>query len=194
MEAQTLVTQLGRWSLGKGSLQYKLTRAVSQAIKHGLLNPGIRLPSERSFAQALSVSRTTVVAVYDTLRESGWVESRSGSGTWISSRSSAVMAARSDAQAGVLASSPLLGLLSNQRERDVIDFALGTPAPLTELPPELFTLPPDEYFGLLNDHRYHPLGLSSLREAIGDYYTNIGLRTRKEEILVTTGAQQAITV
>jgi DNA-binding transcriptional MocR family regulator len=194
MEAQTLVTQLGRWSLGKGSLQYKLTRAVSQAIKHGLLNPGIRLPSERSFAQALSVSRTTVVAVYDTLRESGWVESRSGSGTWISSRSSAVMAARSDAQAGVLASSPLLGLLSNQRERDVIDFALGTPAPLTELQPELFALPPDEYFGLLNDHRYHPLGLSSLREAIGDYYTNIGLRTRKEEILVTTGAQQAIMV
>src|SRR5664279_2063371 len=65
MKAQTLVTHLGAWSLGQGSLQYKLTRAVSQAIKHGLLNPGIRLPSERSFAQALCVSRTTVVAVYD---------------------------------------------------------------------------------------------------------------------------------
>ncbi len=194
MEAQTLVTQLGAWSVGKGSLQYKLTRAVSEAIKHGLLNPGVRLPSERSFAQALSVSRTTVVAAYDTLRETGWVESRSGSGTWISSRSSAVTAARSDAQAGMLASSPLFGLLSSQRERDVVDFALGTTAPLTELRPELFELPPDEYFGLLNDHRYHPLGLSSLRQAIGDYYTNIGLRTRKEEILVTTGAQQAITV
>jgi len=47
MEAQTLVTQLGRWSLGKGSLQYKLTRAVSQAIKHGLLNPGILLQASR---------------------------------------------------------------------------------------------------------------------------------------------------
>src|SRR5882724_1264342 len=144
MEAQALAAHLGRWSLGKGSLQYKLTRAVSQAIKHGLLNPGIRLPSERSFAQALSVSRTTVVAVYDTLRESGWVESRSGSGTWISSRSSAVMAARSDAQAGALAASPLLGLLASQREGDTVDFALGAPAPLTELRPELFALPPDE--------------------------------------------------
>ena len=81
MEAQVLVTHLGPWSLGKGSLQYKLTRAVSQAIKQGLLNPGIRLPSERSFAQALSISRTTVVAVYDTLRESGWGESGAGSGT-----------------------------------------------------------------------------------------------------------------
>src|ERR1700683_3540347 len=172
MEAQTLVTQLGPWPLGKGSLQYKLTRAVSQAIKHGLLNPGVRLPSERSFAQALSVSRTTVVAVYDTLRESGWVESRSGSGTWISSRSSAVIAARNDAQAGMLASSPLLGLLSNQRDHDVVDFALGTTSSLTELQPKLFALPPDEHFGLLNDHRYHPLGLSSLRQAIGDYYTN----------------------
>jgi DNA-binding transcriptional MocR family regulator len=192
MEAQALITHLGPWSLGKGSLQYKLTRAVVEAIKHGLLNPGIRLPSERSFAQALSVSRTTVVAAYDTLRESGWVESRSGSGTWISSRSSAVTAARSAAQASVLASSPLLGLLSNQREGDVIDFALGTTAPLTDLRPELFNLPPDEYSGLLNDHRYHPLGLSTLRQAIADYYSDVGFGTHKEQILVTNGAQQAI--
>jgi DNA-binding transcriptional MocR family regulator len=192
MEAQTFITHLGPWSLGKGSLQYKLTRAVAQAIKHGLVNPGIRLPSERSFAQALRVSRTTVVAVYDTLRASGWVESRSGSGTWISSRSSAVTAARSAAQAGVLASSPLLGLLSNQRESDVVDFALGTTASLTELRPELFTLPPDEYASLLNDYRFHPLGLSSLRQAVADYYTNSGFSTHKQQILVTNGAQQAI--
>src|SRR5882724_9589827 len=124
MESQALITHLGSWSLGKGSLQYKLARAVVQAIEQGFLNPGIRLPSERSFAQALSVSRTTVVAVYDTLRESGWVESRSGSGSWISSKSSAVTVARSAAQAGALSSSPLLGLLSSQREGDVIDFAL----------------------------------------------------------------------
>ena len=192
MESQALITHLGPWSLGKGSLQYKLTSAVVQAIKHGLLNPGVRLPSERSFAQALRVSRTTVVAAYDTLRESGWVESRSGSGTWISRKSSAVMAARSAIQAGVLASSPLLGLLSNQREGEVVDFALGTTAPLTELRPELFTLPPDEYSGLLNDHLYHPLGLSSLRQAVADYYTNSGFSTHKEQILVTNGAQQAI--
>jgi DNA-binding FadR family transcriptional regulator len=88
MEAQALITHLGPWSLGKGSLQYKLTRAVVEAIKHGLLNPGIRLPSERSFAQALSVSRTTVVAAYDTLRESGWVESRSGEpSAWVAFKS-----------------------------------------------------------------------------------------------------------
>ena len=192
MEAEALITHLGPWSLGKGSLQYKLTRAVVEAIKHGLLNPGIRLPSERTFAQALRVSRTTVVAAYDTLRESGWVESRSGSGTWISSKSSAVTAARSAAQAGVLASSPLLGLLSIQREGDVIDFALGTTSPLTELRSELFTLPPDEYSGLLNDHRFHPLGLSTLRQAIADYYSDVGFGTHKEQILVTSGAQQAI--
>lgn len=192
MEAQALIHHLGPWSLGKGSLQYKLTRAVVQAIRHGVLNPGIRLPSERSFAQALRVSRTTVVAAYDTLRESGWVESRSGSGTWINSGSSAVTAARSAAQAGALASSPLLGLLANQQEGDVIDFALGTTAPLTELRSELFTLPFDEYSALLNDHRYHPLGLTTLRQAIADYYSNSGFRTKKEEVLVTNGAQHAI--
>src|SRR5258708_20586696 len=194
MESQALITYLGQWSLGKGSLQYKLTRAVVQAIRHGVLNPAIRLPSERSFAQALRVSRTTVVAAYDTLRDSGWVESRSGSGTWISSKSAAVTAARSAAQASALASSPLLGLLANQQEGDVMDFALGTTAPLTELRSELFTLPPDEYSGLLNDHRYHPLGLSTLRQAIADYYSTGGFHTNKEHVLVTNGAQQAITL
>ena len=42
----------------------------------------------RLLAQALMLSRTTVVAAYDALRESGWLESRSGSGTWVCARSS----------------------------------------------------------------------------------------------------------
>jgi DNA-binding GntR family transcriptional regulator len=65
MNSQELVPHLGVWSAGQGSLQHKLVRALAEAIRKGAVHPGIRLPSERSLAQALSISRTTVVAAYD---------------------------------------------------------------------------------------------------------------------------------
>ena len=86
MDAYELVPHLGTWSVGPGSLQQKLARGLADCIRKGAVHPGIRLPSERSLAQALSISRTTVVAAFDALRESGWLESRKGSGTWVCER------------------------------------------------------------------------------------------------------------
>src|SRR5579872_4280095 len=123
MKAHELVPHLGVWSRGSGPLQQKLARAIADAIRTGALHAGIRLPSERSLAQALSISRTTVVAAYDALRESGWLESRTGSGTWVCESSPNVAAARGAAHAGALGSSPLLNLLAHHGEQDIIDFA-----------------------------------------------------------------------
>src|SRR5438445_8448977 len=112
MDAQELIAHLGVWPTGPGPLQQKLARGLVECVRKGAVHPGIRLPSERSLAQALSISRTTVVAAYDALRESGWLESRTGSGTWVCEASPEVAAARSSAHAGALAASPILNLLS----------------------------------------------------------------------------------
>lgn len=194
MEAHSVVDYLGPWAAGKGSLQQKLTRALIQTIRLGLLTPGLRLPSERDLARALSLSRTTVVAAYDNLREGGWVESRSGSGTRVCVRSDVVIAARNAAQASVLSASPLLGLLANHGRPDMIDFTLGTPLPLADLPIDLFNVSTEEHTALVNDHRYYPMGLAALRQAIAGSYSNDGLHTTHEQILVTNGGQQAITL
>jgi len=193
MQTHNLVSHLGAWSAGKGPLQRKLAQSLIQAIRHGALHPGIRLPSERDLAQALTISRTTVVAAYDALREGGWVESRTGSGTWVS-RSRVVATARGSAQAGALAASPLLGLLSSRDAEDLVDLVLGAPLPLSGLPPDRFTLPPEEYSALVNDRRYYAKGLPALRQAIASYYRKAGLATRPEQILVTNGAQQGISL
>jgi DNA-binding transcriptional MocR family regulator len=193
MQTQDLVGHLGAWSAGKGPLQRKLAHALVQAIRTGALNPGGRLPSERELAHALTVSRTTVVAAYDALRDSGWVESRTGSGTRVS-RSGEVIAARGSAQAGALAASPFLGLLAPRDSEELVDLVLGTPQPLPGLPPDLFTIPPEPYGALVNDHRYYARGFPALRQAIASYYGNAGLTTRPEQILVTSGAQQAISL
>src|ERR1700682_6376875 len=195
MDLQTLIAQLGAWSTGKGPLYQKLARALSEAIRNGTVNPGARLPSERILADALTLSRTSVVAAYDALREEGWLESRSGSGTWVSLRASGVARARRPAQAGALTGSSLLGMLAQHDDHeDLIDFALGAPPPLTELPPELFALPEDEYSALVRDRLYYPLGVATLRQAIAGYYTKAGLDTRPEQVLVANGGQQAIAV
>ena len=191
MDSQKLIPHLGVWPTGPGPLHHKLARGLVDAIRKGAVHPGIRLPSERSLAQALSISRTTVVAAYDALRESGWLESRTGSGTWVCENSPAVAAARGAALAGTLAASPLLSLLARS-DKDVIDFAMGSPMPLHELPLDLFTIPPDEYGALVHDRLYYPLGLTAARQAVASYYCKAGLPTRPEQVLITNGAQQAI--
>src|SRR3954464_8327307 len=121
MEAQSLVRHLGSWSLGKGPLRDKLARALMESVRNGYVQPGSLLPSQRTLPQGLMLSRTTVVAAYDALREAGWLESRSGSGTWVSASSSGVAAARSSARAAALADSPLLSLLGPEKGEDRLD-------------------------------------------------------------------------
>src|SRR5262249_35998505 len=160
---QSLVRQFGSWSLGKGSLQQKLARALTQSVKTGFLLPGTRLPSERALAKALMLSRTTVVAAYDDLRDAGWFESRPGSGTWVCATSAGVAAARSSARAAALNESPLFNLLGRTDAEGCLDFTFGMPLPLDELSRELFTIPPEEYAAIIRDRHYYPLGIPSLR-------------------------------
>ena len=61
MDARELIPHLGTWPTGPGPLQHKLARGLMDAIRKGAVHPGIRLPSERSLAQALAISRTTVI-------------------------------------------------------------------------------------------------------------------------------------
>jgi DNA-binding transcriptional MocR family regulator len=192
VQAHELVPHLATWSVGSGSLQQKLARGLADCIRKGAVHPGVRLPSERSLAQALSISRTTVVAAFDALRESGWVESRTGSGTRVCESSPEVAAARASTHAAALAASPVLNLLAQRHGDDIVDFSLGSPMPLPELPMDLLTLPPEEYAALIHDRLHYPLGLPSARQAVARYYAKLGLPTKPEEVLITNGAQHAV--
>jgi GntR family transcriptional regulator / MocR family aminotransferase len=52
-------------------------------IKEGNLQASHRLPSTRQMADWLQVHRKTVIQAYDELLAQGWLESRSGSGTYV---------------------------------------------------------------------------------------------------------------
>src|ERR687890_704947 len=59
------------------------------SILEGRLRPGTRLPSSRDFARQHSLSRGTVVVVFERLLAEGYLSSRVGSGTWVSHRGAA---------------------------------------------------------------------------------------------------------
>ena len=64
-----------------GPLHRRLSEGLAELIDRGELPPLALLPSERALAAALTMSRTTVVTAYQTLRDSGRLERRQGSGT-----------------------------------------------------------------------------------------------------------------
>ncbi|MGL5816255.1 MAG: PLP-dependent aminotransferase family protein [Phycicoccus sp.] len=67
-------------SPGSAPLRHRLADAVVSELRAGRLRPGDTLPSTRSLAVSLGLSRGPVVAAYDELAAAGFVTSRAGSG------------------------------------------------------------------------------------------------------------------
>ncbi|WP_335976622.1 MocR-like transcription factor YczR [Streptomyces sp. CA2R106] len=155
-----------------------LARAVGELILDGRIALHVRLPAERELAEALGTSRATVTAVYDLLRESGYARSRQGAGTWTA--------------------------LPEGRTPRGVTRALGAPAAGIDLARAALGLPPAVADALarvrerLAEHThtagYHPYGLAELRAAVAERFTRRGLATVPEQILVTSGAQHALTL
>ncbi|CAL9417133.1 Histidinol-phosphate aminotransferase [Nocardiopsis dassonvillei] len=184
-----LVGLLGAWSAGDGALYRRLVDSLRALIDEGSLAPGERLPSERVLAAALRVSRTTVVSAYDLLRSEGVFESRQGSGTRVSSR---VAPVRSDGWAANGVGRYMYRNLI-QQDADLISLScMNTPAlPGVE---EIIRRSMDDLGPLLAEGTYHPRGLPALRDAIADFHTDRGLPTTADQIVVTTGAHQAVSL
>jgi DNA-binding transcriptional MocR family regulator len=186
-----LARLLGRWSSGHGPLYRRLADALRSSIERGDLPAGARLPAERVLARALSLSRTTVVLAYGRLREQGLLESHQGSGTWVPRRSGAWTADRQEEPAR----SFLVDTVLRSAEEDVDDSIgfLGACLPaLSGLLRQAWTEAAADLDRVEASNGYAPQGLPELRQAIASHLGAWGLPTAADEVLVTTGAQQAI--
>lgn len=61
----------------------QLSDQIGQLIRRGILVSGQRLPGSRQLGVLLALNRQTIVAAYDECLAQGWLESRSGSGTYV---------------------------------------------------------------------------------------------------------------
>ncbi|HEV3365588.1 MAG TPA: PLP-dependent aminotransferase family protein, partial [Acidimicrobiia bacterium] len=185
-----VTTLLNDWSAGRGPLHQKLAAALERAIRSGELPGGERLPSERSLAERLVVSRSTVVAAYAALVRAGMAESRHGSGTYVAPpRRPSGLTGGDPARP----TTPLFQrLLAGEGPSDVISFASAT-VPLPAILREAMEATVNEGLSRLTAMPGHqPLGLRSLREAVAEMLSRRGVPSTAEQILITTGAHQAL--
>lgn len=70
--------------VSKKSISEEIVDQIRAMIEQGELAIGDRLPAERRLAEMFSVSRTTVREAIKIMAESGVIESRQGSGTFVS--------------------------------------------------------------------------------------------------------------
>lgn len=65
------------------TLQEQIYRQVRHGILVGSFRPGLKLPSTRDLAKELGVSRNTVALAFDWLTSEGYVECKTGAGTFV---------------------------------------------------------------------------------------------------------------
>jgi DNA-binding transcriptional MocR family regulator len=185
MEPISLVERLGRWSSGRGPLYVLLAARLRALIDEGELPPGARLPPDRALASALAVGRSTVVAAYERLAVEGRIVRRQGSGTRVAGEESAPLRATTDA--------PSFLHLLEPRDGVILLACAALDAPPAELI-EAYTRTLPELAGIEGDIGYHPMGYPALRQAIADRYAQRGVPTTPDQVLVTTGGQQALSL
>ncbi|MBI2755854.1 MAG: PLP-dependent aminotransferase family protein [Chloroflexi bacterium] len=187
VEYADLRPSLDRWNEGPGRLNRRLASALRRAIDAGDLAAGTRLPPERALADSLGISRTTVVGAYGALERDGLLERRQGSGTRV--RGGSAMGSDDERETSRLASKLLV---SHDGAGDTIALLSAYVVGEAGIPLEATEGLGRDLVGLSREHGYSPLGYPPLRRAIAQYYTELGLPTSDEQILVTHGAQHAI--
>lgn len=167
------------WSeRGRGTLGRRLAHAMREAVHAGLLPDGTRLPPERVLAATLAVSRSTVTAALDELRADGIVASRQGSGTTVLGIGGSE-----------LPGSRVAAFLPSWTG---IDLAAGNPPNASHLPDVRIDLAALIAGG--EGPGVQPLGLVALRRALAAGYTARGRHTDVDQLHVTAGAHQAISL
>jgi DNA-binding transcriptional MocR family regulator len=193
--AADVVAELGDWSSGTGPLFRQLAVSLRAGIERGALEPGHRLPSERVLAGLLSVSRGTAVAAYDQLVADGAVERREGSGTFVIGAGSLALPPGREGSALV---ARLVDRSTATATHGGTEVGVGGVVDLS-----ISVLRDAEGLGsvavgaadlqaVAPDTGYSPWGLGPLRSALAEVVTGWGLPSTADQVVVTTGAQQAI--
>lgn len=188
-------------------------QAVFDRLRLGILagtfTGGARLPPSRHLADELGVSRQTVVLAYERLSAEGYVRTRIGSGTFVASdlpdaappQAGLPQAGRADAAAIRLSARGLVIAATPLSAAGTVAgdglFAAGGPA-LDLFPAAAWASATARVLrGLSPDLSAYPdtQGLLALRSEVAAHLAATrGLLTTPEEIVVTSGTQQALRI
>lgn len=209
MKKRYAAALLGTLALDRTSeepLYRQLYFAIREAILEGRLRPGTRLPSTRSLATDLDVSRNTVVIAFDQLLAEGYVEGRTGAGTYVSATlPEDLLTAHPGQAAKTDAAAPARSRLSERGRflAGIRTMSFSQPLPFSPALPELARFPFDDWARLLAKHWRYPkheflvggdaAGYAPLREAIAAYLGAArAVSCGPDQVLIVSGSQQAL--
>jgi len=188
------------------ALQQQIYAGIRQAILEGVLAPGVRVPSSRSLAEDLDVSRTTTLLALEQLLAEGYLTARRGAGTFVAEELPDDLALRSSSphpargakhpplsrrgEAIVAAPQGAVRLAGPPRP-----FRVGTPG-VDLFPVRIWSRLVNRRLGSVTAAQLDygdPAGLRALREAIAEHVQAArGTQCGADQILVVAGAQQGL--
>src|SRR4051794_18270634 len=172
---------------------------IENGIADGSFPPDKPLLSERSMAKELGINRSTVIAAYNELESNGLIDRNRGSGTTVSKDIWGIAKKRIPSwNRYIEAGSFLPNLPVTQRihkemaEQNLINLASG------ELSQDLFPMTSlrditsnRSFMGTLGYD--HPQGNAIFRDTLTNHVKQFrGIETNPSNILITSGAQQAL--
>lgn len=182
---------------GGAPIYQQIAQWLEQQIIQGDLPPGAPLPAERVLAQRFGVNRGTVSAAYEELRSAGLLQSWQGSGTWVSRHLWGVQRVpnwhKYTNGGAFLPAYPLVKRI----QEACLDTSIINLAKAELATPLIPTLDASEWLRLQQSPfelgYTNPKGDQGLRAVLSEHlHKQYGIAASPEEILVTSGAQQAL--
>lgn len=187
-------------------LYRQICEQLAAWIEDGTLRPGDRLPATRDLATSTGVHRATVVRAYEELHALGYSDSRSGAYTTVRRRARPPATVHT---APNLRPPPWLSRVDPRAKRVLERGLLSSDPPIPAGGIDFARLQADPDLAPCADLRRcirsaiaragsaafdyaEPAGVRSLREAIAQRLRMHGIATCVDEILITSGAQQAL--
>lgn len=177
----------------------ELAQEIETLISSGTLRPGERLPSVRETVASRGISPSTVFEAYYLLERRGAVEARPRSGYFVTERVATAAAEPRLVQPAsglrdVAVNEMVLEVLGSVRHRDVIPLGSAFPSPALfpldrlarGMSAAMRRLDPREVLENLSP------GSEELRRQIALRYVATGTLASAEEIIVTSGAMEAL--
>lgn len=188
-----------------GPIYKQIEQHLSNLIADGSLPAGTHLPPTRSLAEALKVSRNSVLAAYESLANAGVVEARGSSGTYVRPKTGCQKPAagvRCQAKwdgstpcAGCQAGPTLVERLGNTGSPD--SFLSDTSPAFDELSAERFRTSLN--YTLTNHPRHvagidDVLGYRPLRRWLASYMAERGVHCTESNVLMVDSFSQTLTL
>ncbi len=181
-----------------------LYEQLRAAILDGRLKPGARLPATRDLAEAYRLSRTTIVTAFEQLKSEGYVDGRTGSGTYVSKvlPEQLLQAGRVHQEARLRHRRIVLSAYARRlqpfrsRPRHPVRAFRPNQAALDLFPTTLWAQVAARRLRRASTRLLaggETLGYRPLREAVADYLnTSRGVKCTADQVLIVSGAQEGL--